>query len=140
VKRILLVGTGGALIIAALAAWWGRAIDAEIVPRERVIVGEVPREYRLVVPRNLPQPMPVVFAFHGMGDSTESMAAYSQLDRLAAEKGFLLVYPAARKSMWLVDGGDAKPDLGNPDLRLFDELLTALSARFNIDRNRIYLM
>ncbi len=78
--------------------------------------------------------MPLVVAFHGVGDSPESMAEYSALDDLAAEQGFALVYPAAKSAMW-----DVRPE-GNADVLFFDELLQALPDRAPIDLSRVYVV
>ena len=63
---------------------------------------------------------------------------YSRLDRLASRNGFILVYPAALKSMWATI--DAAPDNldANPDIRFFDQLLNHLSRSHDIDQDRVY--
>ena len=68
------------------------------------------------------------------------MAAYSGLDRLAAEKGFVLVYPVARNHMWATMDIDPRNLDRNPDVRFFDQLLGHLGNRFRLDPNRIYLV
>lgn len=120
---------------------WPRPIAADILVGQSITVDGSVRRFRLVSPHSLPpDSIPVVFAFHGIGDSTESMAAYSELDRLAAENGFLLVYPAAVRSMWATVNIDANDLDQNVDIRLFDALLDHLSERFEIDPDRVYLV
>jgi poly(3-hydroxybutyrate) depolymerase len=68
------------------------------------------------------------------------MAAYSGLDRLAAEKGFILVYPVARKAMWATMNIDPKNLDRIPDVRFFGQLLGHLGERFRLDPNRIYVV
>jgi poly(3-hydroxybutyrate) depolymerase len=119
-------------------AHWPRPIAADIRPSELLTVDDATRNYRIVIPHALSEPTPIVFAFHGMGDSTESMADYSCLDRLASRNGFILVYPSAHKSMWAtIDATPGNLD-ANPDVRFFDQLLNHLSLRHNIDRDRVY--
>ncbi len=113
-------------------------IAADIHPNEQLQVDGITWDYRIVVPHTLPKLAPVVFAFHGTGDSTDSMAAYSSLDRLAVQQGFILVYPAARKSMWATMETDNLDE--NVDICFFDLLLDQISHRFEIDRQRIYLV
>ena len=115
-------------------------IAADIFPSEQLTVGDTARNYRIVIPHTLPQPAPIVFAFHGTGDSTESMANYSQLDQLASRNGFIVVYPAAKNGMWATI--DVSPDTlnTNPDVRFFDRLLDHLAGRYNIDRDRVYVV
>jgi poly(3-hydroxybutyrate) depolymerase len=141
-RRKLVVQTacvlGGCLVGAtAFLELWN---SASVLPDEQITVGETKRSYRLVVPRRLTKPAPIVFAFHGVGDSPENMARYSKLDRLAAREGFLLVYPAARKGMWATMEVDERPLDANPDLQFFDELLEHLSKQFDIDSSRVFVI
>ena len=94
------------------------------------------REYRLVVPKGLTdqQPVPLVFAFHGLGDSKDLMPLYSQLDQLAAKEGFVLVYPNGLNKHWPLVVERAQEDLA-----FFDALYERLTTQYNIDRNRVYL-
>lgn len=125
---------------AAVAIAWHFRTAADIFPDERLTCeGEV-RRYRLVVPHSLPKPAPIVFAFHGVGGSGEGMARYSKFDRLAGKEGFLLVYPAARKGMWATMETEERPLEDNPDIPFFDQLLEQLGKRFDIDRNRVYVV
>lgn len=144
-KRHRLTAACVFLVIAVgVVAYRGRTrpIAADIFPHETIAVGNEVREYRLVAPHSVMggAPVPVVFAFHGVGDSTEAMAAYTGLDRLAAEEGFLLVYPAARNSMWeTLDVDPAHLD-GNPDVQFFDRLREHVGDRFQVDSGRVYVV
>ena len=134
---------GATSIIATILAYcfWPHHIAANILPDQTIVVDEAVRQYRLVVPHSLPaEPVPILFAFHGIGDSPEGMAAYSALDRLAADSRFILVYPAARRAMWTTVNVDAENLDENPDIRFFDRLLEDLAGRFPIDPNRIHLV
>lgn len=115
-------------------------MPADIYPSEDITVDGETRHYRLVVPRTLPKPAPIVFAFHGMGDSAAAMANYSRLDQLAARNGFILVYPAARKAMWSTINVNADNIQDNVDVRSFDQLLTHLAKRYEVDRDRVYVI
>ena len=98
------------------------------------IAGSV-RSYRIVIPDELTPVPPLVFAFHGKGDSVDSMATYSKLDAMAAQNKFLLVYPSAKNAEWTIN-----PDLKtvNTDIQFFDGLLDKISAEFEIDEACIY--
>ncbi|QDS93573.1 Esterase PHB depolymerase [Roseimaritima multifibrata] len=129
------------LVSIAVLAWWllhKRPLNADVQVRELTVDGSV-RTYRIVVPYNLVSPAPVLFAFHGIGDSTDSMAQYSQLDRLAAGNGFILVYPAALNSMWSTINIDPADLDANPDVRFFDDLYAQLASEHSIASDRIYL-
>jgi polyhydroxybutyrate depolymerase len=139
VKRILIAAS--MLLLASVVAtlfFWQNPIAAEISPNEAITVDGTTRNYRLVVPHTLPKPAPIVFAFHGIGDSTESMANYCRLDQLAARNGFILVYLTARKSMWATFNANRKNLDANADVRFFDQLLIHLSKQHEIDRDRVY--
>ncbi len=139
-KRILVLAL--IVIIASIALAFtlrDGPLNAEI--REgQLSVGDKTRTFRIVIPHKALQPTPVVFAFHGIGDSTNSMANYSRLDRIAAQNGFILAYPAASNSMWATVNVDLSNLDSNPDVQFFDDLLDHLASVQQIDRNRIYLI
>ncbi len=139
-KRILLL-TSLVIITAIIVVLVIRKepLRAEIA-EDRFVVDKTMREYRIVVPHQRLQPTPVVFVFHGIGDSTTSMATYSRLDRVATHQGFILVYPAALRSMWATMNIDLTDLESNPDVRFFDHLLDTLTSQHEIDRDRIYVM
>jgi len=104
---------------------------------EKLQVGNVTREYRLVVPNSvdLAKPVPLVFAFHGfLIDSKDVMPRYSKLDATADKHGFILVYPNALERSWALS-----PDKMVKDLAFFDALLQKLTADYAIDVDRVYL-
>ena len=104
---------------------------------EKIRIDGLSREYRLVVPKSVDgkKPVPILFAFHGfLIDSKDLMPKYSQLDALAEQAGFVLVYPNAKDKAWRL-----LPALARDDFAFFDELLAYLAGKYNIDRNRIYL-
>lgn len=115
----------------------GKGGQAGLFRNERIEVGKEEREYRLLAPRTAlgDRPAPLLFAFHGfLVDSKDLMPLYTQLDRLAEQKGFILVYPNGKNRAWRL-----LPGLAQPDIAFFDALLDHLSARYNIDLNRVYL-
>jgi poly(3-hydroxybutyrate) depolymerase len=84
--------------------------------------------------------MPVVYAFHGVGDSPDSMAQYSALDRLASTESFVLVYPAAQKSMWATVDLQRENADTNRDVRFLDRLHDTMRRRPDVDTNRVYFV
>jgi len=142
VKRLsVLLGLIAVSACALLCCVRFAPIAAKLVPDQTIDVDGLSRHYRLVIPHRLPQKrIPIVFAFHGIGDSPEEMAVYSALDHLAADNGFLLVYPRARKHLWATMDIDWKDLEHNPDVRFFDRLLEHLGERFRLDPNRVYLV
>ena len=105
-------------------------------------VDSVERSYRLVVPLRKASidPRPLVIALHGALDTTDEMAAYTQLDRFAIEKDFILVYPQGRNLNWPPLIPEDNPTLAEPDYRFIDSLCEHLVQNQNADPKRIYVV
>lgn len=118
------------------AASQGKDGKTGIFANEKIKVAGKQRAYRLVVPKDLPadKPVPLLFAFHGLGDSKDLMAFYSQLDKLAAKEHFILIYPNAVNRMWPI-----VPIIAGEDLAFFDKLYDLATESYNIDLDRVYL-
>jgi polyhydroxybutyrate depolymerase len=112
-------------------------LPAGVFPNERIMVGGLARLFRLVVPSavNGGKAVPLVFAFHGLGDTKDRFAQYSRLDELAQKQGFVLAYPNARALFWPLTGEWARDDLA-----FFDALYAQLTLGYNIDPNRVFLI
>ncbi|MGH7128196.1 MAG: alpha/beta hydrolase family esterase [Planctomycetaceae bacterium] len=113
----------------------GEGGEAGTFPDEMIAVDGTTREYRLVVPESLPKDraVPLVFVFHGFAvDSKDIISRYSGFSELAAKEGFIVVYPQGLQRRWRLE-----PE-GNIDLEFFDALYEQLTARYNIDVNRVY--
>ncbi len=83
------------VLVCFVVAWRNlpkRPLAADVFASEQIIVDDEARNSRIVLPHRRSTRCPLVIAFHGAGDSTESMANYSRLEVLAAEQGFILVY------------------------------------------------
>ena len=105
---------------------------------ETVKVGDMKREYRLVVPKtvDLAKPAPLVVAFHGMLiDSKDVMPQYTKLNETAEKHGFIIAYPNAIRKSWGI-----APEKVKNDLAFFDALLRKLAAAYKIDRDRVYVV
>lgn len=115
--------------------------EVTVYPSEQIVVDGSTRTFRLVVPpRRTEEQLPIVFDFHGHGNTPESEADRTRLDQLAASQGFVLVHPAAVDGNWKTRGIDSAPADKNRDIRFFDELLGHLIQRLDVDRTRVYLM
>jgi len=119
---------------------WRARVPVTVLTDETIEVAGLTRHYRLVIPDSVDgrTPAPLLFAFHGVMDTTEQAARYTQLDRLAAEKGFYLVYPEGRHMSWPPSIPPENPGHVEPDLALFDALCDELAGRYNVDRKRVY--
>ena len=96
------------------------------------------RSYQMIVPRDLQTPCPVVFAFHGLGDTPEAMATYTKLGRQAFSYDFVLVFPTAVDSHWDVEVNDGDDLNQHDDVQFFDAALAEVKSEMAVDRNRVY--
>ncbi|MBX7081301.1 MAG: dienelactone hydrolase family protein [Nannocystaceae bacterium] len=106
-------------------------------------VGALRRHVLLRVGESLASPPPVVFAWHGFGDSPWS--AKRSLEGVAAWRDGIIVAPqgaprtfeqfgATPRAGWQVHQGE----LGDRDLALFDAIVAELDRRGCLDRDRVY--
>lgn len=135
-RCLLLVGCALAVAIPVSVFLVPSPPDADISARIELTVDGNVRHFRLVSPHSLSQSPPLVIAFHGTGDSTDTMAAYSELDWLAADSGFVLAYPGSMQSSW--DTRIPTLDQENADLKFAATLIDELSKKHKIDRTRVY--
>jgi polyhydroxybutyrate depolymerase len=122
--------------VAEMLPSGGRGGQCGTFPDEVIDVCGRERQYRLVVPADLDprQPVPLVFAFHGILEGREYMAQYSHLDGLAETHRFILVYPEGTDRCWPL-----ALDWMRDDLAFFDAMYAHLTSQYNIDLNRVYL-
>ena len=102
--------------------------------------GREPRSFELVLPTTPPaEPMPLVFAFHGLGGDIASMLDGAELRALADARGVALVVPQGT-DFGGSPGWDAiNADPYNKDIQLFDDLYTCVTAQHPIDLDRVYV-
>ena len=75
-----------------------------------------------------------------MAGNSESMAAYTRLNRLVIDQGFLLIYPCGRNGVWNVTGIQPDTLARNPDVQFFDAIFEHLASHYAIDSGRVYLL
>jgi polyhydroxybutyrate depolymerase len=104
---------------------------------EKIEVGDDERSFRLVAPKTIDAqtPAPLVFAFHGLGDSSGLMSWYTQLDRVAEKHKFVLIYPNAQSRLWPLS-----PRMAKRNLDFFDALYKFATENYNIDQRRVYVI
>jgi poly(3-hydroxybutyrate) depolymerase len=101
------------------------------------------RAFRLLVPpASFTGPRPLFLAFHGTGETGASFINRADLTELSA-RGFFVVAPNAvgNGSFWPVWDAMRMPgteSAKNPDVELFDTLVTCMAAHYEIDKNRIF--
>ena len=112
------------------------------IVHETIDVDGMRREYRLVVPHAIAgrRDVPVVFALHGAIDTVDEMAAYTELDELAIEKEFLLVYLQGRMLSWPPFIPLENPTLMEPDAAFLRAMCDRMTDEHGGDPRRIYLL
>jgi len=114
----------------------GTGGKAGTVPNETVKVGEETRAFKIVVPPDLDpaKAVPLVFVFHGRGDSKDFICRYSGIEALAPKEGFIAVFPEGLEKRWAL-----RPNEENVDIKFFDAMYALVTSRHNVDLNRVYL-
>jgi polyhydroxybutyrate depolymerase len=93
------------------------------------------RRFRLVIPRLVPDPAPLLLVFHGFTRSPEEIEATTRFSALAEEEGFVVLYPAGTgfPTRWL-----ASPWQGDQDVVLTRDLVALVSTAVSIDARRVF--
>ncbi len=94
------------------------------------------RSYRLAVPAGYrpTTPTPLILLFHGSGSDAAQTSIYTQMPSRASRAGFLVATPDAQSGRWQI----SLPATATADLAFVSALITDLSARYCVDRTRIY--
>lgn len=107
------------------------------------VAGGQSRRFQLLLPpSSFTGPRPLVFAFHGTTENGARFIARAKLTELT-QRGFIVVAPDANNngSFWPVwdamraSGTEGQP---NPDIELFDRLVSCTSAHYSVDKDRIF--
>jgi poly(3-hydroxybutyrate) depolymerase len=101
-----------------------------------------PRSYIVYVPPSYDpaQPAPLVVALHGRPHNGAGFAYLLDLNRVAADNGFIAVYPDGFQEEWnyVRDITPGYEDWGVDDVEFLSFLIDDLSQDLNIDRTRLY--
>jgi predicted esterase len=101
--------------------------------------GEVSREFELILPEayDASQEWPLVFAWHGISSSIESIMSSADLEAAAENYGAIFVVPQSAK----LGGVDAWDPVNgeelNRDVLFFDDMLTCMKEQYAIDTERV---
>ncbi|MBN8608164.1 MAG: hypothetical protein J0L81_14695 [Caulobacterales bacterium] len=109
-----------------------------------------PRDYIVYTPPNYDpaRPTPLVVMLHGRGGNGAGMASISQMNRVAREHNFIVVYPNGVNNEWnahfdlagtSVSLTGQRSRLPQNDVQTLKTLTEDLGVDFNIDRRRMYV-
>ncbi len=131
------------LLAAAPAPIYAQDEPSPVPPGDHFIEttsGGTTRRFILHIPPGYDDetPTPLILLFHGRGMQAPEQILLSQMNALADEEGFLVVYPQAFGTppewfFWV--GAD---QYGIDDVQFVRDLITLLGQRLNIDPERIY--
>lgn len=110
-------------------------------PLVGLLYGGFPRSYSVYVPPayNPENPTPLLIALHGSPDNGSGIAYRFDLNRVARENGFIVLYPDGLDNRWNYTYGiSGYPPLPQDDVDFLTTLIDDLSLDFNLDRSRIY--
>lgn len=100
------------------------------------------RDFRLFLPAN-PAGAPVLFLWHGLGDSADNFASGMGASQIVQQYGAIVVVPSMAPSggplgsIWSFPSslGGAPAE---QDLTLFDDILGCVDGQYDIDNRRVY--
>jgi polyhydroxybutyrate depolymerase len=129
-----------AVVDAPAAGTCGMAGAATGVQRKNLTVDGKPRSYLLSVPATYRAgaPLPLVFAWHGLGGSAMYFRAAHGIEA-PAQGAAIFVYPDGLPQPGFGNGNgwDLRPE---GDVRFFDALLAEVSGAYCVDKGRVFSM
>jgi len=118
-------------------------LQASGFQNESIKVGGRTRTYRLFVPSDLPNPVPVVFVFHGTetpGHGIDSIVKITRFEEIGEIHHVLIIFPEAYEGNWndgrLNNRAESYRD-GIDDIAFVDAMLAQTEHDYHVDRTRI---
>ena len=144
-RRAIAAAVLGCVLIVSFVLWirWNDVWPMPMsVLNSSVAVDGEEREYRLVIPDAVHggRLISVVFALHGAFGTTSEMAEYTDLDRLAVQEGFLLVYLQGRNRSWPPLIAPENPNAMVPDIQFFEAMCDEMVRQYHADPRRVYVV
>lgn len=110
----------------------------------RLEIDGLSRSYLLSIPPGMDRDVPagVILAFHGGGGSPTAFMQITSMDRVATDKGLVLVYPEGYQNSWNIEdkenkwGAATKENID--DISFVQAILGELEESFQVDHSRIY--
>lgn len=109
-----------------------------------IIVDGLQRNYIIHLPPafNTLKKLPLIFALHGGGGTAKSAVSFYNLDALADNNNFIVVYPDAVNKAWKIPGMVTRVkdyDTTVNDLHFMNGLLDTMIAIYKADSQKVFL-
>ncbi|MCB9947725.1 MAG: hypothetical protein H6842_07840 [Rhodospirillaceae bacterium] len=108
---------------------------------EELSVGGLARSYLAVVPRTAVLPAPALVVLHGGTGSAEGIRRYVDIDRAAAARGVVLLFPQGIDERWndgrTITGPDPSATTTAQDVDFLLAMIEQEAARGVVDRTRV---
>lgn len=98
---------------------------------ENIMVNNTNRNYIVYAPKNLGTGRPLLISCHGMNQDAAYQKGMLSIESVADTAKFVTVFPNGIDKSWDI-GGDR-------DLKFMEALIDEMVAKYEIDRNRVYI-
>ncbi|MEH2207703.1 MAG: PHB depolymerase family esterase [Nostoc sp.] len=141
-KKLLIFILGISLVTACDSI----QADEKHITKEKILIGDnygelydqgKLRTYYFYTPKSysLDRPIPLVLVFHGDDGNGRSISNVTHFNKLAEQKGFIVVYPDGIDQKWSLRGNaQGKVD----DVLFVSALINHLQQQLNIDSHKVY--
>ena len=94
-------------------------------------VGSADRTMKVYAPAGLQSNRPLVISLHGLNQDPDYQQNQARWEEVADTAKFVVVYPRAVNLSWDING--------QSDINLLKAIITEMSTRYTIDKNRVYV-
>lgn len=98
---------------------------------ETLVVDNTSRDYIAYVPKDLGSQRPLLISCHGMNQDAAYQKGMLQIESVADTAKFVTVFPNGINKGWDISG--------DRDLRFMQAIIDEMVAKYDIDRNRVYI-
>jgi len=139
-----LIASAACIVLASACAIPGPPLSTSVAAKvtgaateQRITFDGIDRGYLLWRPEGLAisKPAALVIAMHGYTSNAREMESMSNLDEVASENGFVVVYPEGLARSW--NAGWCCNRNSNDDVGFISALIDRIAIAENIDRSRI---
>lgn len=118
------------LIFVLCVAFFG-VTGLNSVFAEEIVVDNLTRNYITYIPENLGAKRPLMISLHGMNQDANYQKSMLKIESIADTAKFAVVFPNGIDNAWDISG--------SRDINFVSALIEEMAAKYDIDRNRVYL-